>query len=103
MVDGSDSVSSRDWPKVLTWVTNLIDQVFLLIKTLIIICQISPADREKSSTVVFQDFSMNPTTGAIPKEITGRFDPGDQGSVDDFKAAVLAAKQSGTTPNDFLP
>ena len=27
MVDGSDSVSSRDWPKVLTWVTNLIDQV----------------------------------------------------------------------------
>jgi hypothetical protein len=46
---------------------------------------------------------MNPTTGAIPAEITGRFDPGDQRSVDDFKAAVLAAKQSGTTPNDFLP
>ncbi|CAG5088432.1 Oidioi.mRNA.OKI2018_I69.PAR.g11840.t1.cds [Oikopleura dioica] len=90
MVDGSDSVSSRDWPKVLTWVTNLVDQI-------------SPADREKSSTIVFQDFSMNPATGAIPQEIMGRFDPGDQGSVDDFKAAVLAAKQSGTTPNDFLP
>lgn len=88
MVDGSDSVSSRDWPKVLTWVTNLIDQI-------------SPADREKSSTVVFQDFSMNPTTGAVPKEITGRFDPGDQGSVDDFKAAVLAAKQSAQGTNTY--
>lgn len=40
MVDGSDSVSSRDWPKVLKWVTNLVDQV-LINKTSICISLIS--------------------------------------------------------------
>ena len=34
MVDGSDSVSASDWPLVLQWTNNLIDQI-------------SPTDREE--------------------------------------------------------
>ena len=41
MVDGSDSVSSQDWPMVLQWTNNLIDQI-------------SPTDREERVQFVDQ-------------------------------------------------
>ena len=56
--------------------------------------QISPADREYSSSVVFQQFSRLPVTGKIPDPIIGQFNPEDTGSVDDFKEKVRNVKQS---------
>ena len=56
--------------------------------------QISPADREYSSSVVFQQFSRLPVTGKIPDPIIGQFNPQDTGSVDDFKEKVRNVKQS---------
>lgn len=88
MVDGSDSVSASDWPLVLQWTNNLIDQI-------------SPTDREYASTAVFQQFSRDPITKEIPPPLLGTFNPGDSGSIQDFKEGVLGQQQNAQGTNTY--
>jgi len=88
MVDGSDSVSAKDWPMLLKWTNNLIDQI-------------SPQDREYSSSAVFQQFSRDPVTGEIPDAIIGQFAPKDEDSVNDFKDQVINTIQSAQGTNTY--
>lgn len=88
MVDGSDSVSASDWPMVLQWTNNLIDQI-------------SPQTREYSSSAVFQQFSRDPQTGKIPEAIIGLFDPKDINSVNKFKDQVRSVPQSAQGTNTY--
>ena len=88
MVDGSDSVTKRDWPLVLQWTNNLLNQI-------------APAEREYSSTAILQQFSKDPITGQIPDAIEGQFVPGDQESVNDFNEQIKQVKQSAQGTNTY--
>lgn len=88
MVDGSDSVTASDWTKVLKWTNSLIDSI-------------APQDREFPSTAVFQQFSKDPITQAIPEPIIGTFKPGDDAAIDQFKDNVINANQAAQGTNTY--
>ena len=88
MVDGSDSVSASDWPLVLKWTNNLVNEI-------------APQDRQYSSSVVFQQFSRDPITQEIPDAIIGQFSPGDTAAVDAYKREVEGVGQSAQGTNTY--